>query len=368
MPVSHLRNCRRITPSPALFRQLRQLRSEATLEAIARAAEEKTPVVALYNYPSFSGAYSALFAHLFHSHLHRPCLLLPFSSVVPFRVEDLCFDGLKTCFFLDFIGPKGFAVELCQRTACEVICFDHRKSTLSEIPSVEDCSGRLTFHVDNGRSSSRAVYEYFSGLLECTKLPNENGVASSLLNSDDQCRIELLLNYLEDGDLRHWRLPDIRAFSIGISEWRSKLNCINNPHMYQQLLEMCVKELITKGNSKILTQKDAAKEFLEKTFVLRLGRGFYGECLGVRADSNPDLSDEIGKALSLRSATAGLRPVGAVVFMQRKNLKVCLRSMDENTDTSEIAKAYGGGGSPSSSSFVIRMDEYNQWLSVNSSS
>jgi hypothetical protein len=29
-------------------------------------------------------------------------------------------------------------------------------------------------------------------------------------------------------------------------------------------------------------------------------------------------------------------------------------------------KAYGGGGSPSSSSFIIRMDEYNQWLSVNS--
>lgn len=30
-------------------------------------------------------------------------------------------------------------------------------------------------------------------------------------------------------------------------------------------------------------------------------------------------------------------------------------------------KAYGGGGSPSSSSFIIRMDEYNQWLSVRSS-
>ena len=30
-------------------------------------------------------------------------------------------------------------------------------------------------------------------------------------------------------------------------------------------------------------------------------------------------------------------------------------------------KAYGGGGSPSSSSFIIRMDEYNQWLSMNSS-
>ena len=90
--------------------------------------------------------------------------------------------------------------------------------------------------------------------------------------------------------------------------------------------------------------------------------------------------------------------------MQRNNLKMCLRSTDSATDTSEVAKvcinmkqswfflfiyflfnvgylglivskfslyinvkAYGGGGSPSSSSFIIRMDEYNQWLSVNSS-
>ncbi|XP_021776234.1 uncharacterized protein LOC110740054 isoform X2 [Chenopodium quinoa] len=352
MPISLLRNCRRTTPSPAYFWHLRQLRSDATLEAIAKAAEEKTPVVTLYNYPSFSGAYSALFAHLFHSYLRRPCLILPFSSVAPFRVEDLCYEGLKTCYFLDFIGPRGFAVELWRRTACEVICFDHRKSTLQKIPSVEGCSGKLTFHVDIGRSSSRAVFEYFSGQLECTKSPDGN----------------LLLNYLEDGDLRQWRLPDVRAFNIGISEWRSKLNCIINPHMYDQLLEMNVKELLTKGNSEISAQKDAAKVFLKKAFKLRLGRGFYGECLGVRADSNPDLSDEIGKELSLRSAAAGLRPVGAVVFMQRKNLKMCLRSMDGNTDTSEIAKAYGGGGSPSSSSFIIRMDEYNQWLSVNLSS
>ena len=33
-----------------------------------------------------------------------------------------------------------------------------------------------------------------------------------------------------------------------------------------------------------------------------------------------------------------LRPIGAVIFMQRKNLKMCLRSTDDSTDTSEIAK------------------------------
>ncbi|XP_074275816.1 uncharacterized protein LOC141599638 [Silene latifolia] len=353
---------RRLLPPllPPFTSHIRCLRSDATLEAIAKAAEVNTPVMVLYNYPSFSGAFSALFAHLYHSCLGIPCLILPFSSIVPFRVDDVCFEGLKTCYFLDFIGPEGFAGELSRKTACEVICFDHRKSTLKKIPSPKDAIN-LTFHVDTEKSSSRAAYEYFSSKVDCLSSREDKVVADNLLKSNGQLCIEVLLKYLEDGDLRQWKLPDIRAFTIGISEWRSKMNCITNPHMYDQLLGLKAEELIAMGRANMSTQKDTVQEFVEKGFKLRLGRGFYGECLGVRADSHPDLSDEIGKELSLKSAAAGLRPIGAVVFMQRRNLKMCLRTTDGATDTSEIAKAYGGGGSHSSSSFIIRMDEYNQW-------
>ncbi|KAI7992783.1 hypothetical protein LOK49_LG12G00640 [Camellia lanceoleosa] len=190
------------------------------------------------------------------------------------------------------------------------------------------------------------------------------GNVKSLLNPKDRDRMELVLKYIEDADLRRWILPNIKAFNIGLGEWRSMLNCITNPHMYEQLLEISSADLIVKGISYISTRQDAAKKLLDKVFKVRLGRGFYGECLGVRADGNSNLSDEIGKELSIKSAAAGLRPIGAVVYMQRNNLKMCLRSTDTATDTSEVAKAYGGGGSPSSSSFIIRMDEYNQWLSV----
>lgn len=71
------------------FESTRGFRSDAALEAIANALEEKVPKLVLYNYPSFSGAFSALFAHLYHSHLRIPCLILPFSSVVPFRLTFL---------------------------------------------------------------------------------------------------------------------------------------------------------------------------------------------------------------------------------------------------------------------------------------
>jgi hypothetical protein len=134
-----------VAPLPML--QSRSFRSDAALEALAKASQEKVPNLLLYNYPSFSGAFSALFAHLFHSRLNLPCLSLPFSSVEPFRsslslslsisqhpemplltllyllcfyrVDDLCIEGLERCYFLDFLGPKGFAIEFARRASCE---------------------------------------------------------------------------------------------------------------------------------------------------------------------------------------------------------------------------------------------------------
>ncbi|CAN0921034.1 hypothetical protein LINGRAHAP2_LOCUS32389 [Linum grandiflorum] len=341
----------------------RGFRSDAALEVLAKAREDSIPNIILYNYPSFSGAFSALFAHLFHSRLRLPFLVLPFSAAVPLRVEDLCLEGLQRCYLLDFIGPRGFAADIARQSMCEVIAFDHRKSTLARVPSLEDYQEKVRYHVDFERSSSTAVYNFFADRLagEC-KLSHEG--VGRLLNPEDEGRVEAVLSYIEDSDLQRWSLPDFKAFRIGISEWRQRINCITNPYMFEELLEMSSADLIAKGNAHISFQRDAANKLLNKVYKVRLGRGFYGECLGVRVDGNSKLSELLGKELSVRSAAAGLRPIGAVIYVHRNNLKMCLRSIDASTDTSEVAKAYGGGGSPSSSSFMIRMDEYNQWLST----
>ncbi|XP_037496582.1 uncharacterized protein LOC105636022 isoform X2 [Jatropha curcas] len=341
-------------------------RSVAALEAIAKAREEKVPNMVLYNYPSFSGAFSAAFARIFHSRLNLPSLILPFSSIEPLRIGDLNFEGLERCYLLDFLGPPGFASSLARQSM--VIGFDHRKSVLSKIPSTEDCEQKITFYVDIEKSSSTAVYEYFSN--ELVDMKSSHGEVARLLNPEEQVQIEDVLEHIEDVDLRRWSLPDIGAFNMGLSEWRSKINCVTNPHMFEKLLEISSSDLIAKGNSYFSSRQSSASKLLDKAFKVRLGRGFYGECLGVRADGYSNLADEIGRQLSVKSAAAGLRvyvnfirPIGVVIYMQRNNLKMCLRSADTATDTSEIAKAYGGGGSLSSSSFIIRMDEYNQWLS-----
>ncbi|KAL6515368.1 hypothetical protein OROHE_019000 [Orobanche hederae] len=270
-----------------------------------------------------------------------------FGSYIGDEVDELCIEGMKTCYFLDCLGPKGFALELSRRTSSKVIGFDHRKSVLSRVSSREDSDNNLTFYVNIESSSSTAAYEYFSAKLSQTGFDKDDRMR--LLNHEDHERVESILKYIEDGDLRRWSLPGIKAFNIGLREWRSKLNCITNSCMYQQLLGICSLDLITRGRTYLSRRHIDAKKLLRK---------------GIRADGSSDFTDEIGKELSRMSAEAGLRPIGAVTYMQHNNLKMCLRTIDSSTDTSEIAKAYGGGGSASSSSFIIRMDEYNQWLSM----
>ncbi|XP_020686844.1 uncharacterized protein LOC110102724 [Dendrobium catenatum] len=346
----------------------RGFRSPAALEALeAHIGEEergqKKPQLVLYNYPSFGGAFAALFAHLYHAALNLPCLVLPFSSVDPLRVADLRFGDIQTCYMLDFVGPKNFAVELA-KIIPRVIAFDHRLCTLSRISNMGKCPSNLELRIDTRKSSSRDSLDYFSEKLTEEKSSKKNPEA--LLDLQDYARVEKMIRYIEDADLRRWELVGIKEFQIGIREARAKLNTLTNPHIFEQLLELDADDLISKGNSYVASRLDAANKLSAKPFKIRLGRGLYGECLAIRADGNAEFSHEIALELSSRSAAAGLRPIGAVIFMQRGNLKMCLRTTDCATDTSDIAKAFGGGGKPSSSSFIIRMDEYNEWTAINS--
>ncbi|KAJ8760956.1 hypothetical protein K2173_021994 [Erythroxylum novogranatense] len=253
--------------------------------------------------PSFSVAFSALFAQLFHLQCRIPSPIMPFPSVESLR-----------CYLLGFPGLSRF-------------------------------SSKVKFFVDVERSSSNVANEHFTSKL--VNLKSGFGKAAELLDLKNSDNVEMVLN-----------LPDIKAFNVGLNEKRTMVNCITNPHFYKELLAINAIDVISNGKISFLIQ-------------------------GVRVDGHSYLSDEIGKQLSIKSFIAGLsylrhcinvvlffsslsqiEPIGAIVYWQRTNLKMCLRTFDSATDTSKVAKAYGGGGSSSSSSFIIRMDECNQWLSV----
>lgn len=56
-----------------------------------------------------------------------------------------------------------------------------------------------------------------------------------LLNQEDGDRVSMVIKYIEDHDLRRWALPDTKAFNIGLREERSKLNCVTNPYVFDQV-------------------------------------------------------------------------------------------------------------------------------------
>ncbi|KAF7053061.1 hypothetical protein CFC21_061060 [Triticum aestivum] len=349
----------------------RAFRSAASLEAIlshshpskASSEDQAGPAhLALYNYPTFAGAYSALAADLFHRRLGRRLLVLPFSSVEPFRAEDFKGAGFHSCYLLDFIGPRNFALEL-SRFIPSVVAFDHRQSTLGRIPQMGRCPTNLDIRIDTSKSSARAVLDYFSNKLTSENPDSET--CENLLGQEDEERVSNVVKYVEDADLRQWQLPDSRAFHTALRDERAKLNCVSNPHVFEQLMQLDVSDLLARGNSLAQNRLEAARKLIHNPFKLYLGQGLYGECLAIRADGDSKLSHEIGLELSKMSASAGLRPIGAVVFMQRGLLKICLRTTDNTTNTAEIAKAYGGGGKASSSSFALRMDEFNAWIREN---
>jgi hypothetical protein len=56
-----------------------------------------------------------------------------------------------------------------------------------------------------------------------------------LLEQEDQERVANMLEYIEDGDLRRWQLPNTKEFQTALREERAKLNCITNPHDFEQV-------------------------------------------------------------------------------------------------------------------------------------
>ncbi|RZC64511.1 hypothetical protein C5167_008208 [Papaver somniferum] len=110
----------------------------------------------------------------------------------------------------------------------------------------------------------------------------------------------------------------MKAFHIGLKEELRRLNCITNPYMFDQLLEVDPTDLITR---EMLTSPRV------KTLLIRywinLSKFIWAE--GIRADWNSNLSNEIGKELSFINDAAGLRESVKLVINTAGQLGLTLR-------------------------------------------
>lgn len=221
------------------------------------------------------------------------------------------------------------------------------------------------------RSGATISYEHFEEKL----LSRRTGVKGFPLSSErtdlvpvtHSQQVKSLFKYIEDADLWRWVLTDSKAFSSGLNDMGIEFSALANARVFDQLLDLNAEELICKGKESLKAKQAAIDDVLKTSFAVDLGRGRYGQCLAVHADSVAHLRSELGNQLAARSLENGLRPIGAVIYVQggfegsEGQYKVSLRSMGENADTTEISQAYGGGGHRNASGFMISREELELW-------
>ncbi|KAJ7515893.1 hypothetical protein O6H91_22G033300 [Diphasiastrum complanatum] len=357
-------------------------------------SRQQSSAAVLYHYPCADGVFSALAAHLYHSAVGIPAMFLPNTVYNPLRVDDLNI-GVDVFYLLDYVGPKGFAFELCEK-AKKVVILDHHKTALERLPPKEERPSNLHAYIDLNKSGATIAYEYFrkklqsaenssyqtqsaekgkpccsssSSMRASSDASSQENVASSLpelVQQADLCRVETLFKYVEDADLWRWNLPNSKAFSSGFNDINVEFNALVNSAIFDQLLALDPAKLIQKGKSSLLSKQKLIDDALEKSFEVQLGCGKFGRCLGVRADKISSLRSELGNQLAQKSLCAGLRPLAAVIYEvkeleDKSRLKISLRSLDD--DTTEVAQAYAGGGHQGASSFLIDKLEFEKWHS-----
>lgn len=120
-----------------------------------------------------------------------------------------------------------------------VIILDHHKTALEKL--THDCSiGQNVIKViDIQRSGATIAFDYFKQKLLQDAVTNFNvDVGSSshhkVLNEFE--RMRKLYEYIEDGDLWKWSLPNSKALSSGLKDLNIEFDALLNPNLFNQVI------------------------------------------------------------------------------------------------------------------------------------
>ncbi|KAF3438170.1 hypothetical protein FNV43_RR20926 [Rhamnella rubrinervis] len=301
---------------------------------------KKTAV--LYHYPCPDGAFAALAAHLFFSSASLPALFFPNTVYNPFTTQQLPLAEISDVYLLDFVGPCGFVQEISSKVS-RVVVLDHHKTAVERLCG-ENCSvGENVMRViDVTRSGATIAFDYFKERVGC----------EVALGQFD--RVRRLFEYIEDGDLWRWSLPNSKAFNSGLKDLNIEFDVGLNPNLFEQ-----------SRHDELIQKQKLIDDVLSQSYEIALGGGAFGHCLAVNADSISELRSELGQQLATKSRNLKLRAIGAVVYRvpELENdqlLKISLRSVDSE-DTTPVSEEFGGGGHRNASSFMLSSVEFKQW-------
>lgn len=133
--------------------------------------------------------------------------------------------SINACFLSDqqiSIFSFSFTIDLTYR----VVVLDHHKTSLDMLDIGTPVSGNVTTVIDMQRSGATIAYDYFKA-----KLSGGDGNSGK----DEFHRVRRLFEYIEDGDIWKWQLPNSKAFSSGLKDLNLEFDVKSNPSLFQQV-------------------------------------------------------------------------------------------------------------------------------------
>ncbi|KAG6584443.1 hypothetical protein SDJN02_19000 [Cucurbita argyrosperma subsp. argyrosperma] len=318
----------------------------------------------LYHYPCPDGAFAALAAHLYFSAASLPPLFFPNTVYNPLRTDQLPLHQIDDVYLLDFVGPFGFVEDLSSKVN-RVIILDHHKTALEKLSDESSFGENVTKVIDIQRSGATIAFDYFKQKLIQDAYGNFDVGSSNYKVLNEFERMRRLYEYIEDGDLWKWSLPNSKALSSGFKDLNIEYDTLLNPNLFDQLLSLDMETMISRGIASLAHKQKLIEDALNQSYSITLGGGAFGRCLAVDADSISELRSELGHQLATKSQNSNLRGIGAVVYRvpalgNDQMLKISLRSVRDE-DTTRISQGFGGGGHKNASSFMLSSTEFQKW-------
>ncbi|CAA7013856.1 unnamed protein product [Microthlaspi erraticum] len=317
-------------------------------------------VAVLYHYPCHDGVFAALAAHLYLSAKSIPSLFFPNTVYSPITINQLPLQEISHLYLLDFTGPPGFVHQVSPKLE-HVVILDHHKTAIETLG--DDVSSNVTKVLDVERSGATIAYDYFTQKL----IEEEEESCSSREVMNDFKRMRRVFEYIEDADIWKWKLPESKAFHSGILDLGIEYDYNKNQSLFEELLSLDHESVINRGRESLCRKRKLIQEALEKSYEIVLGgEEEFGRCLAVNGDEIAELRSELGNQLAEKSKNLKLRGVGAVVYRvpeleDETKVKISLRSVGEEEDTTVVSQRFGGGGHRNASSFLLSSVEFEQW-------
>ncbi len=250
------------------------------------------------------------------------------AEYIPAGYDNEIPEGLegKEVYLLDFCFEKPGVIDQLAKITKKIVVLDHHQSSRSIVESAPE-------HVyDATRSGATIAWSYFH----------------------PDAPIPRLMQYLEDGDLYRYALPETRNIFSYLMMQPFEFPVWDD--LFQKLEDDTARPLF-------LAKAAEYSEYFEKIAAISIEAAkkvrFEGyECYFATTLPSITMRSYVAHALYEK-----IPPLALVVTAHPDGFGVSIRS-DESVDVSKIAEKYGGGGHPGSAGFFIPNGSEMPWTEI----